>query len=142
MFALILIVLVGLGIALFSQQNNQAVPLVIGNFFFPAVPVYMIVIFSLLFGLFVAWILSVMDFFSHSLLLRRKDGVINSAEKRVTELEDRVHKLETENAELRGAERIDRSHVPAAHDVENSHRNFFEQMRDRFAQSRREGALS
>lgn len=139
MLALILIVLVGLGIALFAQQNTQAIGVVVGPYFFPAVPVYLVVIFSLLFGLFVAWILSVMDFFSHSLLLRKKDTVIHTAEKRASELEDRVHKLETENARLQG-ETVDET----AHEreEEHSHRSFGEQLRDRFAHWRREEALS
>lgn len=141
MFALILVVLVGLGIALFAQQNSQTVGVVIGSYFFPAVPVYLVVIFSLLFGLFVAWILSVMDFFSHSLLLRRKDSVIHTAEKRVSELEDRVHRLETENAKLQGETASEAVHE-REDDHEHDHRSFGEQLRDRFANWKREEVLS
>jgi uncharacterized integral membrane protein len=145
MFALILIVIVGLGIALFAQQNTANVPLTIGTFQFAAIPVYLVVISSLLFGLFIAWILSMMDFFSHSLSLRKKDRVIQNTEQRVATLEERIHQLETENAELRGGEH-DQAHRDHSteHDIQPPRRNFIEQMRDRFAHNRREegGILS
>jgi len=140
MFALILIVLVGLGIALFSQQNAQTVDLVVGNFFFAGIPVYLVVIFSLLFGLFVAWILSVMDLFSHSLLLRRKDSALHDAGRRLTELEDRVHTLEVENARLRGETKSYTEHERVEED--HDHKSFGEQLRERFAHLSGKEALS
>jgi uncharacterized integral membrane protein len=142
MFALILIVIIGLGIALFAQQNTASVPVTLASYSFPAVPVYLVVISSLLFGLIIAWILSVMNFFSHTLHLRRKDSVIHDTSKRVSDLEEEVHRLETENAELRGNVKEDHSHRPAVHDVENPRKGFFEQMKERIAHERREGALS
>lgn len=137
MFALILIVLLGLGIALFSQQNSQTVGVVVGNYFFPAVPVYLVAIVSLLFGLFVSWILSVMDFFSHSLLLRRKENALHHADKRLSEMEHQIHTLEIENARLRS----ETGESVQAED-RDEHQSFSEQLRERFAHYNRKEALS
>lgn len=142
MLALILIVLVGLGIALFAQQNNGTVSLILGPYLVTAVPVYVMVLLSMLFGLFIAWIFSLMDFFSHSLLLRRKNTAIHSAEQHASELEREVVELREENARLRGE--VQTEHVDRTEHVEDirPHRSFFDQLRDRFAVHDREEAIA
>jgi uncharacterized integral membrane protein len=142
MFALILIVILGLGMALFAQQNTQTVSLTVGLYSFAAVPIYVVVILSVLVGLFVAWILSVMDFFSHSVTLRRKDSALGTAERRVATLEEKLADLRDENARLRGEKHAAETHHTEHTDDTVEHRSFFEQMRDKLAHRRREEAIS
>jgi uncharacterized integral membrane protein len=145
MFALILIVIIGLGIALFSQQNTQSVPLTVGPYVFSAVPTYLVVVLSMLFGLFIGWILSVMDFFSHSLTMRKKESALHTAERRATTLEDRIASLKEENARLKGEKHgiasveSDRVHEE---DVRHEHRgNFITRVRERLTPDDRKEAI-
>lgn len=138
MFSIILIVLIGLGVALFAQQNTQTVEVAIGNYFFPAIPVYLIVLASMLFGLVIAWVLSLINFFSTALTLRQKDGAIHDAKQQATHLEKEVVQLRQENARLRHDR--DTAHGVALH--EHPRNDFLERMRERFAVTERKEALT
>lgn len=143
MFSLILIVCIGLGIAFFSQQNTQTVSLTIGNYAFSPIPVYLVSIVSMLVGLFVAWILSLMDFFSTTLLLRRKDSVISRELKRIGQYEKEVAALKHQNAVLK--DRLSDHETVTTHvsdETPSESRNYLENIRQRFALHHRKGALT
>lgn len=141
MFSLILIVIIGLGIALFSQQNTQTANVTVGSYVFPSVPVYLVAIVSMLFGLFIAWILSIMNFFSTLFVLRRKDGAISHEQKRADDLEQTVKELRQENAQLKGS--VQREKTVRKEPVLKEERpSFVENMKERLAVSDRKEAVT
>ncbi len=101
MLSLIVAILFGLSITFFAFQNSVGVPIVMGNFFLQNVPVYLVVIFSILVGILMAWFISALEGVSHLLQVRRKDSVINLDKKEITALQGRIHNLEVENARLK-----------------------------------------
>lgn len=98
---LIITVLLTLGVAFFATQNTATVPIFVANVPIPDVPVYMIVIISLLTGMVVAWLLSLLKSLSASMTIRNRDSALKESRKTITSLTKRVHVLEIENTELK-----------------------------------------
>lgn len=96
----ILIVLLGLGFAYFATQNMAAVVVNIANYSF-YVPLYLVVIASMLVGLLFSLILSLFENISASLVIWGKEGTIKREQKEIAELSKHVHQLERENTELK-----------------------------------------
>jgi uncharacterized integral membrane protein len=107
MFAIILTFIFGLGIAYFTAQNTHGVDLTLANYPLTDVPLYMIVIASLLIGLFVGWIINLMQSISSGFTIRGKETAIKRAHTDIASLQSRIHALETENARLRGVHDVD-----------------------------------
>jgi len=101
MLYLIITILLTLGVAFFATQNTTTVPIIVANAPIPDVPVYVIVIVSLLTGMLVAWLLSLLKSLSSSLTIRNRDNALKESKKTITELTKRVHVLEIENTELK-----------------------------------------
>lgn len=102
MTALILLFVFGLGVAYFAMQNTHAVMVTLLGIPFPGVPMYMLVISSILFGLVVAWLVSMVNSISSFITLRSKDAAINQSQKAIKDLKEKAHELEVENARLKG----------------------------------------
>lgn len=102
MFALILLIIFGLGVAFFATQNTGLVHIVIANYLITGVPLYIIVVGSLLLGVFISWLVSLVDWLSSTIALRWKDAQTNRSDKRMQELQQQVYDLEVENARLKG----------------------------------------
>lgn len=128
MILLIAAVVLGLLFALVATQNTQGVMLRIGDYGLTNVPVFLVVLGSLLFGLFLSWILSFFGWISTRFTLHGKDAHIKHSEKMIDSLKARVHDLEIENAKLRGQEAVDQ---PSENVVdEHVHRpNIFRRLR-------------
>lgn len=102
MFALLLTFIFGLGIAYFTAQNTHGVTVILANYPLTGVPMYLIVIVSLLIGLFFGWIMNLMQSISSGFAIRGKEHIIKKTHDEVARLQTRVHELETENVELHG----------------------------------------
>lgn len=102
MLALIISILIGLGVAYFALQNSAGATVKLFNYQIPGVPVYLIVIVSLLIGLFVAWVMSLLDSVSNAFILRGRDHAINEARAEIKILREKIHDLELEIARLKG----------------------------------------
>jgi len=100
MTLLITAVLFAFGFAYLATQNTLGVTLNAGGYIFPNIPVYIVVLGSLLVGLFLAWFLSSIGWVSSFMTIRHKDSKIKQTENQITKLEKRVQELELENAEL------------------------------------------
>lgn len=100
MTLLITAVLFGLGFAYLATQNTLGVTLNAGGYMFPNIPVYIVVLGSLLVGLFLAWFFSSIGWVSSFMTIRHKDSKIKQTENQIAKLENRVQELELENAEL------------------------------------------
>ena len=101
MFALIILVIFGIGVAFFATQNTQAISITVANYPLTGIPLYLIVLGSLLLGFLVSWILSFFDVISSALKIHRKESTIKDANKQISELTKRVHQLELENERLK-----------------------------------------
>jgi uncharacterized integral membrane protein len=101
MLALLIAVVFGAAIGYFATQNTIPVTLRVAEYAIEEVPLYLVVIGSLLIGLFVAWILYVARSVSSTLAMRGKNTEVRRARETIAELENRVRDLEVENARLR-----------------------------------------
>lgn len=86
----------------FSTQNTQVLSLYFANYSINSIPVYIVVLVSLLLGFFVSWVINLFDVISSSFKIRGKESTIKQADKQISELTKKVHELELENARLKG----------------------------------------
>jgi uncharacterized integral membrane protein len=101
MLALLIAVLFGAAVGYFATQNTTPVTIQLADYALEDVPVYLVVVGSLLVGLFIAWILYLARSVSSSLAIRGKNTEVRRARQDIAELENRVQELEVENARLR-----------------------------------------
>jgi uncharacterized membrane protein YciS (DUF1049 family) len=102
MFALIVLFIFGIGVAFFATQNTQAISITLANYPLTGIPLYLIVLVSLLLGFVVSWIISSVDVIASALKMHGKENTIKNANKQISELTKRVHQLELENERLKG----------------------------------------
>lgn len=100
MLALILLFIFSLSVAYFATQNTGNVHILIGNYLFRDIPLYVIVVGSLLIGIFVSWLISLVDSFSSFFILHGKDHEIKRMQKIINTLQEKNHDLEVENTHL------------------------------------------
>jgi uncharacterized integral membrane protein len=101
MFALLVVVIFGAGIAYFGMQNISPVTIRFNDFVWDDVPLYLVIVGSLFGGLFIAWILYFARSVSSTLTLYGKDRAMKKANHTVADLEQRVRELEAETARLK-----------------------------------------
>lgn len=101
MFALIVLFIFGIGVAFFATQNTQAISITLANYPLTGIPLYLIVLVSLLLGFVVSWIISFVDVIASVLKMHGKENTIKNAGKQISELTKRVHQLELENERLK-----------------------------------------
>lgn len=118
MLGLIVLVIFGLGMAYFATQNTMPTIVYIANYRLANIPMYLIVIGSLLLGMFISWIVSIADSFSSNLTIHGKDSTIKAADRTIDELQEEKHELEVENARLREKEKAERPSL--AHRLKHS----------------------
>jgi len=102
MFALIVLVVFGIGVAYFATQNTQPTSIILAGYPISGTPLYLIVLGSLLLGFVVSWIISLVDVISSALKIHGKDSTIKDSNKQIAELTKRVHQVELENERLKG----------------------------------------
>jgi uncharacterized integral membrane protein len=98
--AIFLSVIFGLGIGYFATQNTSPVTIHMGELILENVPLYLVVLGSLLLGLFLAWTFYFARTLSTTLAIYGRDSAIKKAKQVVTDLEQRVRDLEAVNARL------------------------------------------
>jgi uncharacterized integral membrane protein len=101
MIALIILLVFGIGVSIFALQNTIITTV---NFFgltFGSIPLYTVILGSMLFGVIAASIIGLIDSLGHAFNLSRKDRQIASVNSDVATLQKRVSELEDENAVLR-----------------------------------------
>lgn len=101
MEVIILAVVVGSGIAYFATQNTSLVTLHFGPYTLLNIPLYLVVTATLLLGLLLAWIFSLVNSLSSKITLHGKESKIKAAEKTIVELTKQIHQLELENVRLK-----------------------------------------
>ncbi len=101
MLGLILLVVFGLGVSFFATQNTSSVHILFGSYRINEIPLYIIVVGSLLLGVFISWLISLVDSFSSAFTLHGKDSEIKRMSKTIERLHEEMHDLEIENTHLR-----------------------------------------
>lgn len=101
MSLLIIAIVFGLGFTLLAIQNTAFVVVQLAGYAW-TIPLYIVMFGSLLVGLLIAWLFNLIDWASSTLTLHGKDAQIKKEHQTVETLEKEVHRLEVENARLRG----------------------------------------
>ncbi|OGE25747.1 hypothetical protein A3H85_02005 [Candidatus Daviesbacteria bacterium RIFCSPLOWO2_02_FULL_40_8] len=101
MATLIVTVLFGLIIAYFAIQNTAVISLHFLNYQISGVPTYIVVVGSLLVGLFLSWIISFVNNIATGFAMRGKDIKIKDSGEENAALLRSNHQLELENTKLK-----------------------------------------
>lgn len=92
---------VGSSLAYLSQDNLMLVSVNFGPYAFSGIPLFYVIIGSLVTGLILSYVLHLVHVISTSFALRGKDNQIKKNEGEVLELTKRVHQLELEKEKLK-----------------------------------------
>ncbi len=117
--SLILLIAFGLGIAFFATQNTGAVHIVLGNYVLTNIPLYTIVVGSILFGVFVSWLVNIVDTLFTLFTLRNKDSLLKKSQHTMEKLQEKNFELEKEIAQLK-----ENTNVPDQEDSEKKDVNY------------------
>jgi hypothetical protein len=98
---IIFAVIVGSGIAYFATQNTNLINLHLGFYITPGIPLYFVLIGTLLLGLLLSWIFSLVNSISSKMTLHGKENKIKEDEKTIAELTKEIHQLEIQNSRLK-----------------------------------------
>lgn len=102
MFGIILLVVIALGFGYFATQNTLIIPIILFGYTIWEVPLYVGIGIAFLLGLFLFWLISLVDTVGFAMKLRGKENTIKDTKKNVQDLTRRVNELEIENARLKG----------------------------------------
>jgi uncharacterized membrane protein len=101
MLILIFLLVVG-GIMVYLAQNNlMVVPLHLGTYVFSDIPLFYIIIGSLLTGLGLAYLIYVVNSIFTAFTMHGKDNKIKQGKSDIVDLTKRIHQLELENERLK-----------------------------------------
>jgi len=76
MFMISLAIIFGLFFTVFATQNTQTVNLVFGELTVPQIPLYIVILGSLLLGVIISWIFNLFDNISAFFILNRKEKTL------------------------------------------------------------------
>lgn len=101
MLTLILLLIFGSGVTYLALQNNALVTLTLLTYTLPDVPLFAVILGSILIGVIVAYVLHLPHLISTAFSMHGKDNKIKSSQKDLTQLTKRIHQLELENESLK-----------------------------------------
>ena len=101
MLALILMLVLGSGLVYISKFNFTPVAVNLGFIAFSEVPLFYVIVVSLVIGLLLSYLIHLVGEVSNSLRFRGKDKEIKKNKDEVLELAKRVHQLELENEKIK-----------------------------------------
>lgn len=101
MIVLLIAVVSGLAIGYFATQNTTPVTIQLNEYVWRDVPLYLVMVGSLLVGFFIAWVLYVARTVSSRLTIYGKNHAVKKANRTVADLQQRVQELEVENTRLK-----------------------------------------
>ncbi len=101
MLSLIFLLLAGAAITFVSLQNTGEITLTFLTFTFTNLPVPFVILGSVLVGVLLAYVISLLNSISTLMVIRTQDKKIRQEKNEVAQLTKRVHQLEIENVSLR-----------------------------------------
>lgn len=106
MASLILLIIFSLGVAYFATQNTGNVHILFGGYLINNIPLYMVVVGSLLLGIFISWLISFVDTFSIYFTLHGKDSELKKSYETIAKLQQQNRELEMDVAHIKGEKNI------------------------------------
>lgn len=100
MFLLIATIIFAGIIAFFATQNAGPVDLHLGKYNLASVPLYWVVLGSVLATLIFSWVMFLMNSISSSFVLHGRNNSLKKLEKENEKLTEKIHKLEIDNARI------------------------------------------
>lgn len=107
MFILILFLIVGSTLVYISKFNFMPVSVNLGMYVFNDIPLFYVIVGSLLIGLILSYVLYLVHVVSTSFKLSGKNREIKKDKDEVLELTKRVHQLELENEKLKHSKNVE-----------------------------------
>lgn len=101
MLVLILLLVVGSILVYISQFNFMLVSVNLGLYTFSGVPLFYVIVASVVIGLVLSYVIYLVREISTSFAMRGKDNEIKENKDEALELTKRVHQLELENEKLK-----------------------------------------
>lgn len=101
MLLLIIVFLFGAVLAFFATQNTAGVAINYLGYIWSDIPLYMVVIGSILVGLLLAGVITLINSFTNTFTLMGKDQKIKETSKVASDLKKRIDELEIENTRLK-----------------------------------------
>jgi len=101
MLVLILLLTVGSVLVYISKYNFTPVSVNLGFYVFPNIPLFYVIVASLLFGLILSYLAYIIHNISASFTLRGKNKEIEKNKDEVLELTKRIHQLELEKEKIK-----------------------------------------
>lgn len=101
MLGLVVAIIFSLEVAYFASQNSVGIPLHFVNYTWSGIPLYVVVVSSILIGVMISWFISAVNSASYFMKVRSKDSIIQRDKKELLEMKQRIQKLEVENERLK-----------------------------------------
>lgn len=101
MLAVILVLIIGAVVVYISQYNFMPVSVNLGFHVFSHIPLFYVIVGSLLIGLILSYGVYLVHVISSSFALRGKDNEIKKNRKEILELNKKIRQLEVENEKLK-----------------------------------------
>jgi hypothetical protein len=101
MLILILLLVIGGIMAYLAQNNLMLVTLHLGTYVFSGIPLFYIIVGSLLTGLVLAYLIYLANSILTAFIMRGKDNKIKQANSEIVDLTKQIHQLELENERLK-----------------------------------------
>lgn len=107
MTTLILLVLFGIVVSYLAIQNTALVTLKFAGYSYDNMPLYLVILGSLLLGFLIAWVLSSINSIFSAFKIMGKNNTISSSQKEIESLKEKIHQLELDKAELKATKTPD-----------------------------------
>jgi uncharacterized integral membrane protein len=101
MSTLIILIIFGLGMAYFATQNTGLTHITVANFYSGGIPLYIVVIGSMLLGIFISWLISLVNSLTASFKMRKINSQMRDANRTIDELTKKNADLLKENTSLK-----------------------------------------
>lgn len=101
MLILILLLIIGTGMAYISKNNLTPVTLNLGTYIFSDIPLFYVIIGSLVTGLVLAYIIHFINSLFTAYSMYKKDKKITEGKSEIVDLTKQVHQLELTNERLK-----------------------------------------
>lgn len=101
MLNIIILLLAGSAFAYISKDNLAPVTFSIANYTFADIPLFYVIVGSLLVGLVLSYLVQILGNIANAFVLRGNRKVMKSSQEEILELTKRIHQLELENEKLK-----------------------------------------
>ena len=100
MSTLIILIIFGFGMAYFATQNTGLIHITFANFYSGGIPLYVVVVGSMLLGIFISWLISLVNSVTASFKMRKINAEIRDAYHTIDELTKKNTDLLKQNEHL------------------------------------------